>query len=134
MKPELSLKNPFWIERHRYFELKHFCLQYPIWKKLAAEFDGRVPPSQPVLDRVRNHIIHDPTAEAAEARLYFLDRIELLDKAAAKLGKNGDRVLYGVTQGLSYDVMHARDPMDITRDEYYYLYRKFFWILDGMRG
>lgn len=28
--PELSEKNPYWIERHRYYELKHFCLQYPI--------------------------------------------------------------------------------------------------------
>ena len=33
IRPELSEKNPYWIERHRYYELKHFCLQYPIWKK-----------------------------------------------------------------------------------------------------
>lgn len=32
IRPELSEKNPYWIERHRYYELKHFCLQYPIWK------------------------------------------------------------------------------------------------------
>lgn len=33
MRPELSQKNPYWIGKHRYYELKHFCLQYPIWKK-----------------------------------------------------------------------------------------------------
>ena len=27
IRPELSEKNPYWIERHRYYELKHFCLQ-----------------------------------------------------------------------------------------------------------
>lgn len=31
--PELSKKNTYWIEKHRYYELKHFCLQYPIWKE-----------------------------------------------------------------------------------------------------
>lgn len=33
IRPELSEKNPYWIGKHRYYELKHFCLQYPIWKK-----------------------------------------------------------------------------------------------------
>lgn len=33
IRPELSEKNPYWIEKHRYYELKHFCLQYPIWQK-----------------------------------------------------------------------------------------------------
>lgn len=32
MKSELSKRNPYWIEKHRYYELRHFCLQYPIWK------------------------------------------------------------------------------------------------------
>jgi hypothetical protein len=26
IRPELSEKNPYWIERHRYYELKHFLL------------------------------------------------------------------------------------------------------------
>lgn len=30
LRAELSEKNPYWIEKHRYYELKHFCLQYPI--------------------------------------------------------------------------------------------------------
>ena len=36
IRPELSEKNPYWIEKHRYYELKHFCLQYPIWRKAYA--------------------------------------------------------------------------------------------------
>lgn len=38
--PELSEKNPYWIERHRYYELKHFCLQHPLWKKEYDMIDG----------------------------------------------------------------------------------------------
>ena len=28
IRPEVSQKNPFWIGKHRYYELKHFCLQF----------------------------------------------------------------------------------------------------------
>ena len=40
LRAELSEKNPYWIEKHRYYELKHFCLQYPIWKKIYRSLDG----------------------------------------------------------------------------------------------
>lgn len=40
IRPELSEKNPYWIEKHRYYELKHFCLQYPIWRKAYASLNG----------------------------------------------------------------------------------------------
>ena len=33
IRPEISKKNLYWIPKHRYYELKHFCLQYPEWKK-----------------------------------------------------------------------------------------------------
>lgn len=55
MRPELSQKNPYWIGKHRYYELKHFCLQYPIWKKARLALDGlsrrpsrRSPTSTPI--------------------------------------------------------------------------------------
>lgn len=36
IRPELSNKSPYWIERHRYYELKHFCLQYPATVRLSG--------------------------------------------------------------------------------------------------
>lgn len=39
-KPELSKKNPYHLSRHRYYELKHFCFQYPEWKKNIALTSG----------------------------------------------------------------------------------------------
>ena len=55
IRPELSEKNPYWIERHRYYELKHFCLQYPIWKKAYAALDGlsRRPADMEIFSRNR---------------------------------------------------------------------------------
>ena len=37
LRPELSKKNKYYIDKHRHYELKHFCLQYPDWKK---EYDS----------------------------------------------------------------------------------------------
>lgn len=39
IRPELSRNNKYWISKHRYYELKHFCLQYPLWKSAYAAFD-----------------------------------------------------------------------------------------------
>ena len=36
IRPEVSQKNPFWIGKHRYYELKHFCLQCKDRVKLQA--------------------------------------------------------------------------------------------------
>lgn len=40
IRAEVSEKNPYWIEKHRHYELKHFCLQYPIWKKAYSSLNG----------------------------------------------------------------------------------------------
>ena len=39
IRAELSEKNKYWISRHRYYELKHFCLQYPSWRRTYAALD-----------------------------------------------------------------------------------------------
>lgn len=39
-RAQLSVKNPCHIPKHRYYELKHFCLQYPDWKKALVLLDG----------------------------------------------------------------------------------------------
>ena len=39
-RAQLSAKNPCHIPKHRYYELKHFCLQYPDWKKALVLLDG----------------------------------------------------------------------------------------------
>lgn len=33
MKAEISHKSPYWIPKHRYYELRSFCMQYPDWQK-----------------------------------------------------------------------------------------------------
>lgn len=132
IRPELSEKNPYWIEKHRYYELKHFCLQYPIWKKARAALSSL---SQRPIDTVKlTGSIGDPTAKCAEAREFYSERIELIEKAAAETDAElGDYILKAVTQGIAYDHLRARVNVPCCKDVYYELYRRFFWILNRER-
>lgn len=137
IRPELSLGAEYWIERHRYYELKHFCLQYPNWKRDAAYCNGpRVP--KIVMSQVPKRRMSgssDPVHQAAEAREYFLDRIALLERVADMTDPiHGRVILRGVTEGVSYDILMTwLDYTPCSRDMYYKLYRRFFWILDKER-
>ena len=132
-RPELSPKNKYWIERHRYYELKHFCLQYPVWKKLKDAIDlyQNAAPKEvfaPVSD------ISDPTERCAEARLYYLNRMLLVEVTAKRADPEISKyLLQGITEGLSYDILKARLDIPCSKDTYYNAYRRFFWLLDKER-
>lgn len=132
--PELTTKNPYWIERHRYYELKHFCLQYRIWKKARAAIDGMNPSRLEIAVRSQTGNVSNPTASAAEARLFYTNRIEMVENAARETDPViGAFILAGVTEGVSYDILNARSPIPCSKDTYYNLYRRFFWLLNKER-
>ena len=102
IRPELSDKNPYWIGKHRYYELKHFCLQYPIWKKAYAALDGLSKRPQDLEVFVKSgQLTSDPTARCAESRLFFADRMELVEQAARKYS----RLLLAVGESDNSEVM-----------------------------
>ena len=81
MRPELSQKNPYWIGKHRYYELKHFCLQYPIWKKARLALDGlsRRPADLQVFVSC-GQVKGDPTERCAQSRIFFGERMEMVEQ------------------------------------------------------
>ena len=135
IRPELSEKNPYWIEKHRYYELKHFCLQYPIWKKAYLALNGLSKrPTDLVLFSSQQHL-GDPTAKCAEARIFYSDRMELVKLVAEETDAVlGSYILQAVTNGISYDCLKARLDIPCCKDVYYDLYRRFFWLLNKKRG
>jgi hypothetical protein len=134
-RPELSEKNKYWIERHRFYELKHFCMQYPIWKKAYAALDG-LSKRPDDLQAIQQHTGEgDPTAKCAISKLYYLKRMELIDQAA--LGADpmlAEYLITGVTEGISYDILKARLDIPCSKDTYYDRYRRFFWLLNKARN
>lgn len=135
IRPELSEKNKYWISRHRYYELKHFCLQYPEWKKaLLAIEDLSI--SSPRLDDIPSstYTHGDPTSRQAIAKAYYSDKIEMLERIVQETDKElAGYILLAVTEELSYN--HLKTKMDIPcgKDMYYDRYRRFFWLLNKER-
>jgi hypothetical protein len=135
IRPELSEKNPYWIEKHRYYELKHFCLQYPIWKKAYQSLDGlsRHPNDLAIFDRGDG--LSDPTARCALAKTYYAERMRLVEQAAIQSSPDlYSYLLIGVTEGVSYSILQARLHIPCCKDIYYEVYRRFFWILNRTRN
>lgn len=134
IRPEVSEKNPYWIEKHRYYELKHFCLQYAMWKKICGSLDSlsRRPDNSAAF--AKNGTVGDPTARCAEAREYYSDRMKMVEQAAvATDAELSNYILKGVTEGWSYDILKARLDIPCCKDVYYNLYRRFFWLLNKAR-
>ena len=134
VRPEVSKKNDYWIPKHRYYELKHFCQQYPEWKAARARIDG-YSGSQQLGDRVQTSSLADQTADSAHLRIVYSNRIEMVDKAAEQADPDlAYFIRKGVTEGYSYEALRLRFNMPCGRETYYDRYRKFFWHLNLARN
>lgn len=134
VRAQISENNKYWISKHRHYELKHFCLQYPEWKKEYLTL-GVPSASSAMLEVISsNRTPSDLTARYAIRRVYYAERIDLIEKIA----KEADKYLYeyilrAVTEGLSYTYLKSRLKIPCSRDMYYDRYRRFFWLLSEAR-
>ena len=136
IRAEISTKNKYWIDKHRHYELKHFCLQYPEWKK-AYERLGDCGLTIPIVERISLTPTppSDPTGKCVLMRDCYLKRMKIIEETAIQ----ADEFLYSyilkaVTEGLSYTYLQTVMEIPCSRDTYYDRYRKFFWLLSEKRG
>jgi hypothetical protein len=117
MRPELSPKNKYWIERHRYYELKHFCLQYPIWKKAYKALDGLSKRPDDLAAFSRTNEVNDPVGKCVEARSYYFERMAMIEQSAIATDvEMASYILKGVTEGIAYDYLKARLEIPCCKD------------------
>lgn len=134
IRPEVSIKNKYWISKHRHYELKHFCLQYPAWKKAYTD----IIESSVALSRLNklpsSNVTSDLTSKYAIEKAYYSERIRLVERTASEADEVlGSYILKAVTEGLSYTYLKARLEIPCSRDMYYDRYRRFFWLLSNSR-
>ncbi len=135
IRPELSEKNQYWIEKHRYYELKHFCLQYTIWKKAYLSLDGMSRKPIEVITSPKSRQFEDPVAKWAIARLFYAERMDMLERIARDTDPSiAHYILKAVTEGVSYDYLKTTLDIPCCKETYYDLYRRFFWLLSQERG
>lgn len=135
IRPELSIKNKYHIDKHRHYELKHFCLQYPTWKKAYVDLDN-IGVSLSTTERISSsNTPGDPTAKRAIAKAQLVERIEMIEKAAREADDYlWHYILKAVTENLSYTYLKTKFDIPCGKDMYYDRYRKFFWLLSKVRG
>ena len=134
IRPELSEKNKYWVEKHRYYELKHFCLQYPIWKNAYLALDGLSKRPSDLTVFTKTNTYSDPTAKCATAKSYYLRRLLMIESIAEEADPDlANYILKGVTEGLSFDYLKTRLEIPCCKDTYYDRYRRFFWLLSKER-
>lgn len=134
IRPELSAKNRYWLPKHRYYELYHFCLQYPEWKKSYTSLDGYSAKSGSVIEQSNRYETPDPTTAYVEARLYYRERIEMVERVAKEAAADLYLpMLRAVTEGVSFEHLNAQSRIPCSKDTWYTIYRRFFWLLDKVR-
>lgn len=114
---ELSEKNPYWIPRNRYYELKYFCLQFDDWNKRILYLENL------------KWLTEEEQNEITELKR----KIDSVISALETTGYLKDCIIEGVTKGISYDTMSNVISIPCSRVEYYDVYRKFFYELDISR-
>lgn len=100
------MKTEFNLSKHRFYELKHFCLQYNEWKEIYLNADGWSGKG-------------DTTSRDGIKRADICRYVELIEQCANETG--GDVLKLVTVPGIT-----------VPSDQLYF-YRKFFWILSQKR-
>lgn len=131
IRPEISKVNPYYISRHRFYELKHFCLQYKDWKRIYNDICNFYPGG--ILDKTIQTPIKINT-KMYEKRQKYLNLITIIEDSALLADKDlAKYILIGVTEGKSYDYLFVTMGIPCCKEVYYDRYRKFFYILSHKR-
>lgn len=135
IRPMISEKNKYWIDKHRHYELKHFCLQYPSWKKAYSEFNDDSVSLSMIEDVRTSNLPGDPTAKRALMKAHYMERMKLVERVAEEADPYlSNYILKAVTENLSYTYLKSRLDIPCGRDMYYDRYRRFFWLLSEARA
>ena len=135
IRPEISMKNKYWIDKHRHYELKHFCLQYPTWRRVYSEYDDANYPLSMIDHIPTSNLPGDPTAKRAMMKAYYSSKIDLIENVAVEADRYlSNYIIKAVTEGYSYTYLKTKLEMPCGRDMYYDRYRRFFWLLDKARN
>lgn len=132
LKPELSNRSKYWIPKHRYYELKHYCLQYPHWQKLYSSLEFKMEVKN---DGIKGSEPGKPTERLGVIRADCKRAMELVERTCKDVSPELCRyLLKAVTEGIPFIKLQTLCQIPCGKDMYYDAYRKFFYILSQRRG
>jgi hypothetical protein len=121
VRPVLSKRNKYYISKHRYYELKHFCLQYPEWKEEYANLAMSIGADSAVLDGMpKGNDKLDRTGENAVKLARIKENIRMVeDCARAADPVLAKWILKAVTDDKSFTYLKTVMNIPCERDMYY---------------
>lgn len=128
MRPSKATDNPYYISPNRYYELRHFCLQYPEWKTMRAHLRNDISSLSFEYRRSAGH--NDPTVQRLILCEKYTKKIDLVEESAIEADSDIWKYLVtAVTKGHTYDTMRSLYDIPCGREMFYDRCRKFYWIL-----
>lgn len=124
---DISEKNPYYLSKDRYLELKHFCYQYPEWEREYRDISIR---SESILKATKGPFLSDVTGDLAVRKEDLSRKMELV-KRCCKLADESlaDYIFQSVAYAKPYVYLKAYKDVPCSRDTYYKCYRRFYYIL-----
>lgn len=131
MKNEISKKNPYWIPKHRYLELKNWCMQYHEWEE---EYNSCVYLTSKNPRGEKSSNVSDPTSKMAVRMAELKKKMDLVNWICEEVAPNYTiTLLVALVNNFSYDDVVMYNPALPSRSEWYKTRRKFFYILSQKR-
>jgi len=138
IRPEVSKKSQYYISKHRYYELRHYCQQYKEWQdcyRFLSQMNGTVSviPAEKIF--YNRKIMWNSFEEKSDAKADFLRAIQLVNNCAKDADEElSDYILLAVTENVSFVKLKTQYNMPCEKDMFYDRFRKFFWLLSQRKG
>ena len=116
------MKSEYELSKHRFYELKHFCLQYPEWEKEYEELDG-----------YRKKLIgeeNDTTSQEGIRRAELSYNMMIVGKTCEEICSKAGYAL-DVFLLVAFDI---KPHLVSGKEDCWYYYRKFFWELSRRKS
>lgn len=134
IRPEVSKKNKYYISKDRYYELKHFCLQYNDWKRAYLSLSNYKSVSDLPEIITKNSYKTSVTERVAIAKDFYSRRVSMVEEAAIRADIDiSTFILMAVTDNVSCTALITKYNMPCGKDKFYDSYRRFFWHLSQLR-
>lgn len=132
-RAKISPRNKWWISEERFLELKHYCKQYPEWKKAYNELT-LYPSYSSSINRSNSNHDTDVTGDIAAISGILKTRMKLIEDCAKEADPViGSYILKAVTNGLPFTYLKTVLNIPCEKDMYYDRFRKFYYLLSQKR-
>jgi len=135
MRNTIAEDNPYWIDKHRYYELRHFCMQYRTWKHFLNTLTTVHSSTPKINGEIHSNTYGDPVAEYAAKREKYSNLMKLVEETAYETDEVlAPYIITYVTENISFVCLNARERIPCCNVTFYKYVRKYLWLLSQKRG